>query len=385
MTISDHRVLVVVGTRPEAIKMAPVVSALRAHAPIVETRVALTGQHTTLVDQVLGAFDVSRDYELGLMKEGQTLYDVVSGTLEGLRGAVQDFQPDILLVQGDTATVFAASLVGFFEQVAVGHVEAGLRSGDMKAPFPEEGFRRMTDVVSDFHFAPTPAAQKRLLAENTASDRIFVTGNTVVDALHQVSAMERPFTNGTLRELEVAGRPTVLLTAHRRESFGDPLREVFEAVLTLAGEFPDHAFVYPVHPNPNVQKPAWDILAGQPGIHLTPPLDYLDLVRALDRADLVLTDSGGIQEEAPTFGTPVLVLRDVTERPEGIEAGVAELVGTDRDRILDAARAALGAGAKSTVANPYGDGSAALRIADIVVAHLTGSARSTTDWAGPQG
>lgn len=384
MTISDHRVLVVVGTRPEAIKMAPVVSALRAHAPLVETRVALTGQHTTLVDQVLTAFDVSRDYELGLMKESQTLYDVVTGTLDGLRETVRDFQPDILLVQGDTATVFAASLVGFFERVPVGHVEAGLRSGDMAAPFPEEGFRRMTDVVSDFHFAPTPAARDRLLSENANPDRLFVTGNTVVDALQYVSAMARPFTNGTLRELEVAGRPLVLLTAHRRESFGDPLREVFESVLTLAGEFPEHAFVYPVHPNPNVQKPAWDILAGKaPNVHLTPPLDYLDLVRALDRAELVLTDSGGIQEEAPTFGTPVLVLRDVTERPEGIDAGVAKLVGTDSGRILDAARGALGNGTRSEGPNPYGDGSAGVRIADIVVSHLTGAQRTTTDWSGP--
>lgn len=383
MTISDHRVLVVVGTRPEAIKMAPVIAALQAHAPIIETRVALTGQHTTLVDQVLGAFSVTRDYELGLMKEGQTLYDVVSGTLEGLRGTVEDFKPNIILVQGDTATVFAASMVGFFERVPVGHVEAGLRSGDMTSPFPEEGFRRMTDVVSAFHFAPTPRARDRLAAENTSLDRVFVTGNTVVDALHHVAAMKRPYVNGTLRELEAAKRRLVLLTAHRRESFGDPIREVFEAVLTLADEFPDHAFVYPVHPNPNVQGPAWDILAGKDRIHLTPPLDYLDLVKALDRADLVLTDSGGIQEEAPTFGTPVLVLRDVTERPEGIEVGAATLVGTDRIRILEAARSALRDGRKGPACNPYGDGSAGERIADIIVAHLTGRARTTADWSGP--
>jgi UDP-N-acetylglucosamine 2-epimerase (non-hydrolysing) len=373
---------VVVGTRPEAIKMAPVAAALRTFAPLVETRVALTGQHTTLVDQVLTAFDLEPQYDLGIMKEGQSLYDVLHGAMDGLRRVVQEFRPNVLLVQGDTATVFSAALVGFFENVRVGHVEAGLRSGDKRAPFPEEALRHMTDVIADYHFAPTPRARELLLQENTPYDRISVTGNTVVDALRRVSAMNRPTSNVTLREVLAEETRLVLLTAHRRESFGEPLRELFGAVRALADEFEDVAIVYPVHPNPNVQGPAQEFLAGHPRIHLTPPLDYFDLVGALKAAHLVLTDSGGIQEEAPTFGTHVLVLREVTERPEGIESGVAELVGTNRDKILERARAVLGGGRLALAENPYGDGRAGERIADIIVSDLMGQPRKTIDWNG---
>ena len=364
--------------------MAPVVSALSGYAPEIETRVVLTGQHTTLVDQVLAAFDLDRHYELGIMKDGQTLYDVVHGTLDGLRGVVEAFRPDVLLVQGDTATVFTAALVGFFEHVRVGHVEAGLRSGDLQAPFPEEAFRRLTDVVTDYHFAPTSRARDRLLCENVPPQRVHVTGNTVVDALHVVTALDRPIGNATLRRVvEDGATRLVLLTAHRRESFGEPIRELFGAVRTLVDDFDDIAVVYPVHPNPNVLAPAHELLSGHPRIHLTDPLDYFDLVAALQAASLVLTDSGGIQEEAPTFGTPVLVLREVTERPEGVEAGVAELVGTDAKKILDRSHAALNADAGDAKPdNPYGDGNAAARIADIVAAGLTGRARVTTDWDG---
>jgi UDP-N-acetylglucosamine 2-epimerase (non-hydrolysing) len=375
-------VLVVVGTRPEAIKMAPVAAALRRYAPEVATRVALTGQHTTLVDQVLTAFDLAPHYDLGIMKDGQSLYDVVHAAMDGLRGVVQEFRPNVLLVQGDTTTVFTAALVGFLEDVRVGHVEAGLRSGDKRAPFPEEVLRHMTDVIADYHFAPTEHARDILLRENTPPGRISVTGNTVVDALRGVTGLDRPFTSGTLREIVAEGRRLVLLTAHRRESFGAPLREVLGAVRTLADEFEDVAIVYPVHPNPEVQTPAWELLAGHPRIHLTGPLDYFDLVRALELADLVLTDSGGIQEEAPTFGTHVLVLREVTERPEGITAGVAELVGTDRETILARARVALASEPAERTGNPYGDGRAGERIADIIVSELTGRPRTTTDWSG---
>ncbi|HSG09530.1 MAG TPA: UDP-N-acetylglucosamine 2-epimerase (non-hydrolyzing) [Longimicrobiales bacterium] len=376
-----QRVLVVIGTRPEAIKMAPVVAALRARAPEVETRVCLTGQHTTLVDQVLEAFDLTPDDDLEIMREGQTLYDVVHGALDGLRDVVRSFRPDVLLVQGDTATVFVGSLVAFFEKVKVGHVEAGLRSHDKWSPFPEEIFRRLSDVLSDYYFAPTGLARDALLAEGVPRAHVHVTGNTVVDALLSVTDRERPVRDAALASTLGGSERLVLLTAHRRESFGAPLREVFGAVRALVEAVPDVRVVYPVHPNPNVRGPAQELLSGHPRIHLTAPLDYLDLVAALKGASLVLTDSGGIQEEAPTFGVPVLVLRDVTERPEGVEAGVAELVGTDAALILARSRAALERLASSTPPpNPYGDGRAGERIADILVADLTGQPRRTEDW-----
>lgn len=377
------RILIVVGTRPEAIKMAPVYSGLAAQAPDVEVRVAFTGQHTTLVESVLDAFDMTPHYDLGIMKEGQTLYDVVHAALDGLRDVVREFRPDVILVQGDTTTVFVASLVGFFERVQVGHVEAGLRSGDKAAPFPEEVLRRLTDVIADFYFAPTGRSRDLLLAENVPSDRIWVTGNTVVDALRGVADQDRPIRDGALRAVvEDPHSRLVLLTAHRREAFGDPIREVFGAVRTLVEEHPDVSVVYPVHPNPSVREPAAEVLSGHDRIHLTDPLDYFDLVTALRHSALVLTDSGGIQEEAPTFGVPVLVLRDVTERPEGVDAGVAELVGTDRERILAASRAALASATRRDIANPYGDGHAGARIADILMAALTGRARVVEDWTG---
>ncbi len=378
-----HRILVVVGTRPEAIKMAPVVRALEALRPELEVRVALTGQHTELVDQVLEAFALEPDYDLAIMKERQSLYDVVRGTLDGLEAVVREVRPEVLLVQGDTATVFTAALVGFFERVKVGHVEAGLRSGDKWAPFPEEMFRRLTDVLADYYFAPTPRSRELLLAENVPAERIHVTGNTVVDALLQVTERPHRVRDDALRAvLESRSRRLVLLTAHRRESFGAPLREAFRAVRTVADRFQDVEVVYPVHPNPSVLEPARELLSEHPRIHLTGPLGYLDVVAAMRGASLILTDSGGIQEEAPTFGTPVLVLRAVTERPEGIEAGVAELVGTNAERIVDRSLEALSAAGREPGPNPYGDGRAGQRIADVILSDLTGRARATQDWAG---
>ena len=380
-----YRVLVVVGTRPEAIKMAPVVEALRAHEPELTASVVLTGQHDELVDQVLETFALEPDYDLGIMKERQSVYHVVHEALDGLRTVVNELEPDALLVQGDTATVFAGSLVGYFERVRVGHVEAGLRSGDRWAPFPEEIFRRLTSVVTDYHFAPTARARDALLAEGVERERIWVTGNTVVDALQRVAGNDQPVQDEALRAALEGGRRLVLVTAHRRESFGEPIAEVFRALRELADAFEDIEIVYPVHPNPNVTVPAREILGGHPRIHLTEPVDYLDLVGALESAALVLTDSGGIQEEAPTFGTPVLVLRDVTERPEGIEAGVAELVGTDRAKILARSRSVLEADPRGPAPpNPYGDGHAAERIADILLSTLTGRARATEDWDPPR-
>jgi UDP-N-acetylglucosamine 2-epimerase (non-hydrolysing) len=383
---SRPRILVVVGTRPEAIKMAPVLKALQQRDAELETRLALTGQHTDMVDQVLEALQLTPDFDLEIMREGQTLYDLAHACLDGLRELVVGFRPHLLLVQGDTATAFYAALVSFMEGVGVGHVEAGLRSGDKRAPYPEEMFRRLADVLTDFYFAPTPTARANLLREGVPQARIYVTGNTVVDALLTVSRESRPPQNRHLGKILESGRSLVLLTAHRRESFGEPLKEVFASVRSLADEAEDVEILYPVHPNPNVLGPATDLLSGHPRIHLTDPLDYVDLVSALKHATLVLTDSGGIQEEAPTFGTPVLVLRNVTERPEGVEAGVARLVGTDGTRILREALALLRAGASNKkdpgVGNPYGDGKAGERIADILASALLGVPRGKTDWEG---
>ena len=375
--------------------MAPVVKALRG-CPGLDSRLVLTGQHESLVDQILDVLDLQPDYDLGIMQEGQSLYDVAEGCLHGLGGVVREYQPKLLLAQGDTATVFFSSLVAYFEKIDVGHVEAGLRTGDKWAPYPEEMFRRLTDVLADLHFAPTASARDNLLAEGIEPSQVYVTGNTVVDSLLVIASREGKAEAPLLRSiLEDERSRLVLLTAHRRESFGQPLRDVFRAVRALVDEHDDVHLLYPVHPNPNVVEPAEEMLGDHPRIGLVEPLGYRDLVLALQGAHLVLTDSGGIQEEAPTFGTPVLVLRRVTERPEGVEAGVAMLVGTDPKKILEEGRRILskspkGRGSTSQsdlsstpVTNPYGDGRAGERIVDIVTSVLTGDSRSTVDWAGP--
>lgn len=367
--------------------MAPVVAALRQR-PSLESRLVLTGQHGGLVDQILDALDLRPDYDLGIMQEGQSLYDVAQGCLQELSGVVGEYRPDLLLAQGDTATVFFSSLVAFFEKTRVGHVEAGLRSGDKWAPFPEEIFRRLTDVITDLHFAPTYAARAKLLAEGFEPSCVYVTGNTVVDSLMRMASMEEKAEAPPLRSiLEDERSRLVLLTAHRRESFGHPLRDIFHGVRRLVDEHDDVRLLYPVHPNPNVVEPAQELLSDHPRIDLVEPLGYRDLVLALKGAHLVLTDSGGIQEEAPTFGTPVLVLRRVTERPEGVEAGVAVLVGTDSEKILEEGSRILSGGhdeaLPASFPNPYGDGRAGERIVDIVSSVLMGTSRATVDWAGP--
>jgi len=417
--MTAKRVLVVIGTRPEGIKLAPVIQALRARADAVECRVALTGQHTDLMDQVIDAFGIRPDWDLDVMQEGQSLYDVVRNCLGGLRAVLADYRPDLVVAEGDTASVFVTGLVSFFERTKLAHVEAGLRSGDKWRPWPEEIFRKLTGVVADLHFAPTPAARRNLLAEGIPGAAVFVTGNTVVDALMWAAARPQEPRDPELRAALESGRRLVLLTAHRRESFGQPLRDALGAVRALADRFEDIEVLYPVHPNPAVREAAVAILSGHPRIRLTQPLDYLDLVTALRHAVLVLTDSGGIQEEAPTFQKPVLVLRDVTERPEAVESGIAATVGTDPEAILEIGSAVLEeegwrflralseqrrAGRRAGVAideeisaararaaqsvleafpNPYGDGRASERIADIIVRALTGAARLTEDWPGP--
>ena len=394
------RILSVIGTRPEAIKMAPVIRCLVRRGGCTH-RLALTGQHTELVDQVLDVFGLEANYDLALMKPGQSLYDIGHACLDGLREVAEDFSPDVTIVQGDTATVFFAGLATFFQQGRLAHVEAGLRSRRKWSPFPEEMLRRMTDTISDFCFAPTPAAAANLAAEGVGPERIFVTGNTVVDALLEVrarppavrdtrvsrllDALAQPGQGAAMPDgpgaVSRAPRRLILLTAHRRESFGSPLEGVFGAVVQLVERFPDVEIVYPVHPNPRVREPAHRILGGRSRIHLVDPLGYGDLLAVLRRASLVLTDSGGIQEEAPTFEVHTLVLREVTERPEAVQAGAATLVGTDPGRILaEAVRRLAGGDAAPPVRNPYGDGRAGERIADVLIAALTGSPRETSDW-----
>ncbi len=365
------RVLAVVGTRPEAIKMAPVVRALELRAPHLETRLALTGQHTDLVDGALETFELDPDWDLQIMKEGQSLTDVARECLTGIGAVLEEWRPDLLLVQGDTGSAFYSTMAAYFHRTWTGHVEAGLRTGDLQSPFPEEAFRRLIAVLADLHFAPTRAARENLLREGVPDERIHVTGNTVVDALVDVAGRGVPPRSEVLaRLLEKGAPPFVLLTLHRRESFGAPIERALESVTRLVAEVPDLEVIYPVHPNPNVTEPVRRLLGDRERIHVIPPLSYPDLVAALRGARAVLTDSGGIQEEAPSFGTPVLVLRDKSERPEGLDAGVARLVGTDPERIVGEAKTLLARGATerdgSGAPNPYGDGRAGERIASIV-------------------
>ncbi|QZA32959.1 UDP-N-acetylglucosamine 2-epimerase (non-hydrolyzing) [Hydrogenibacillus sp. N12] len=356
-----RRLLVVFGTRPEAIKMAPLVLALRA-VPRWETRVAVTAQHREMLDQVLQIFGLRPDYDLDLMRPGQTLQDITVGALTGLLDVLDDWTPDVVLVHGDTTTTFAAALAAFYRKVAVGHVEAGLRTYDKYAPYPEEMNRQLTGVLADYHFAPTERAAEALRRENKPPERIFITGNTVIDALK--TTVRSDFHHPVLKA--VGDRRMLLLTAHRRENWGAPLRRIFRAVRRIVDAFGDVAVVYPVHPNPVVREAAEAVLGDHPRMHLIPPLDVIAFHNVMARAHLILTDSGGIQEEAPSLGKPVLVLRDVTERPEGVAFGVLKLVGTDEARIEAAVRTLLtdeaAYRAMATAVNPYGDGRASERI-----------------------
>lgn len=365
--------------------MLPVVQALEERGG-AEHRVALTGQHE-MAAGILDSFGVERHYDLEIMTPGQGLRDMGTRCLDRLGRVMAEFAPDVAIVQGDTATVFFAGVAAFFERARLAHVEAGLRSGRKWSPFPEEMLRRMTDAVSDFCFAPTSEAAGNLASEGVESERVFVTGNTVVDAVQAMRAQSGPVQDPALARLLARareGRRLVLLTAHRRESFGRPLERVFEAVAELARRHEELDILYPVHPNPNVLGPARRALDGHPGVHLTAPLAYGDLLRALEAAALVLTDSGGIQEEACAFGVHVLVLREVTERPEGVRAGAATLVGTGREAILAAAGRLLAqTPTRNETANPYGDGRAGERIADVILSALLGTPRRTQDWTGP--
>lgn len=370
MADEPTRVLVVLGTRPEAVKLAPIVARLRATSG-VQALVCATAQHREMLDQVLDLFDIHPDYDLDLMEPDQSLAGLTAAVFRELDPVFSESDPDWVLVQGDTTTVMAAGLLGYYHNVKIGHVEAGLRTGDKWQPFPEEINRRVASVTADLHFAPTEQARRNLLSEGIADDRVFVTGNPVIDALQDIASRPYAFNQPPLSELPPE-RDLVLLTAHRRESFGEPLEHIFTAVRRLALEFSDEVvIVYPVHLNPNVQEPAQRVLAGVENVLLVDPLPYLPMIHLMKRARLILTDSGGIQEEAPALGVPVLVLRDKTERPEALEAGTAKLVGADPDRIFDeASRLLTDEEAHRSMAqsvNPFGDGHAAERIVDLLL------------------
>lgn len=360
-------VLSVFGTRPEAIKMAPVVRELKRHPRQVHSVVCSTGQHREMLDQVLDLFQIEPDYDLDLMRPNQNLSQLTARLFEGLDRVMAEVRPDWVLAQGDTTTVFVVGMVAFYRGTRFGHVEAGLRTGDKRRPFPEEVNRRLADVVSDAYFAPTERARQTLLAEGCREQDVYLTGNTVIDALLEIAGREYQWRSGPLADLPT-DRRLVLITAHRRESFGEPFRELCLAIRELSEQFAGDGvhFVYPVHLNPNVRGPVRELLHGCSNLSLLEPLDYLSLVQLMKRSTLILTDSGGIQEEAPSLRVPVLVMRETTERPEGIEAGVVRLVGTQRERIVDEARRLLldteAHRAMANGASPYGDGRAAERL-----------------------
>jgi UDP-N-acetylglucosamine 2-epimerase (non-hydrolysing) len=368
--------MVVIGTRPEAIKLAPVVLELERHRSHFETRICVTGQHREMLDQMLRVFNLQPDHDLAVMKAGQSLAEVTSACLTGLNRVLQQERPDLVLVQGDTTTTLAASLAAYYQHILVGHIEAGLRTGKKDDPFPEEINRRLTTHISDFHFAPTELARHNLLLEGISPENICVTGNTVIDALLLTKARlaEEP-------SLAVDGwGPTdglriILVTAHRRESFGLPFRRICEAIRALAERRRDVLVLYPVHLNPNVQAPVREILDGVPNVRLLAPLDYVSFVACMQRAYILLTDSGGIQEEGPSLGKPVLVMRDVSERPEAIAAGTACLTGTAPETIVGAVSSLLDDPARykqmTSRPNPYGDGHAAERIIQFLISRMT--------------
>ena len=374
------RVLSIFGTRPEAVKMAPVVRLLN-QTQRIESLVCVTAQHRQMLDQVLDLFSIQPDRDLNLMKPDQSLSQLTADIFTCLDPVLHELKPDWVLVQGDTTTVMAAALLAYYHRIKVGHVEAGLRTGDKWQPFPEEVNRRVAGVVADLHFAPTEWSRQNLLKENIQSDRIVVTGNTVIDALKFVA--DQPANQQVLELLERIGlsgdqagtveQPRlILVTAHRRENFGAPLEQICLALRDLAELYQERVrIVYPVHLNPNVQEPVYRLLEGVPGIILLPPLDYLPLVHLLKRTSVLLTDSGGLQEEAPGLGVPVLVLREVTERPEGVEAGTVCLVGTRRERLVEQTRRLLddplAHAAMAQAVNPYGDGHAAERIVQAII------------------
>lgn len=359
--------------------MAPLVKALAAQ-PSIDSRVCVTAQHRQMLDQVLELFEIRPDHDLDIMRPGQDLYAITSGILQRIGEVYQQAKPDVVLVHGDTTTTFAASLAAFYQRIPVGHVEAGLRTGNLYSPWPEEANRQLTSVLAQLHFAPTETSRQNLLRENVEGSRIHVTGNTVIDALLEVKAKfesSRVLSDSMVLRFPFLRDDTrmVLITGHRRENFGDGFERICQAIRTLAERHPDADFVYPVHLNPNVREPVMRLLSGAANIHLVEPQDYLPFVYLMMRSYVILTDSGGIQEEAPSLGKPVLVMRDTTERPEAVEAGTVRLVGTDTDTIVAGVHELLtdqqAYERMSFAHNPYGDGRACARIVDALITHLS--------------
>ncbi|GIP40933.1 UDP-N-acetyl glucosamine 2-epimerase [Paenibacillus sp. J31TS4] len=364
------KVMTVFGTRPEAIKMVPLIEELKRHPEEIESLVCVTAQHREIMDQVLETFQIKPDYDLDIMRERQTLNELAVRVLSGLDGVLREAKPDIVLVHGDTSTTFLASYAAFLQQIKVGHVEAGLRTWNKLSPYPEEMNRQLTGVLSDLHFAPTDWSAGNLRKENKPEEAIFVTGNTVTDVPQYT--VRDTYTHPVLDWAK--GSRLVLMTAHRRESQGEPHRNIFRAVRRIADEYEDIKIVYPVHPSPAVREPAHEMLGDHPRIKLIEPLDVIDMYNFYPYTHLIVTDSGGVQEEAPSFGIPTLVLRETTERPEGIEAGVLELVGTDEQYVYSRMNALLSDhelyDKMSKAANPYGDGQASKRIVQAILYHF---------------
>ncbi|KIL36639.1 UDP-N-acetylglucosamine 2-epimerase [Cohnella kolymensis] len=368
--MSKIKVMTVFGVRPEAIKMAPLILELQKYPDQIEPIVCVTAQHRQMLDQVLEVFGIKPDYDLDIMQQQQTLNDISIRVLQGLEPVLKEAKPDLVLVHGDTLTTFLASYASFMQQIQVGHVEAGLRTWNKLSPYPEEMNRQLTGVLADLHFAPTDMSANNLRKENKNEDHIYITGNTVTDVFQYT--VKQDFRHPVLEW--AAGKRLILMTAHRREAQGEPHRRIFQAVKRIADEFEDIAIVYPVHPSPAVREPAQAILGDHPRIKLIDPLDVVELHNFYPHTHLILTDSGGLQEEAPSFGVPVLVLRDTTERPEGIEAGTLELVGTDEEQVYSRTRALLTDSQlydkMSQSANPYGDGKASERIVGAILHHF---------------
>ena len=363
------KVMAIFGTRPEAIKMAPVVRELLKH-PEIETKVCLTAQHREMLDQVVDLFQLPVDYDLDIMKQGQSLYDITDRVLLGLKEVLEKEKPDLVLVHGDTTTTFSATLAAFYQQIDVGHVEAGLRTGNMYSPFPEEANRRLTSVLTALHFAPTETARQNLLKENQKDDHIFTVVNSVIDALLATVKKDYVFEDKELQDIEEHKR-IILVTTHRRENLGEPMRNVYRALRRLVETVPDTEVVFPVHRNPLVRQAVKEVLDGVPGIHLVDPMEYEPFTNLMARSAIILTDSGGIQEEAPSLGKPVLVLRDTTERPEAVASGTVKLVGTDEDKVYNTAYKLLtDEKAYKEMAesiNPYGDGHTSERIVQAIL------------------
>lgn len=368
--MSKIKVMTIFGVRPEAIKMAPLILELQKHPEHIESIVCVTAQHREMLDQVLDVFKIVPDYDLDVMKPSQTLNEITIRVLQGLEGVLREAKPDIVLVHGDTLTTFLASYAAFLQGIKVGHVEAGLRTWNKMSPFPEEMNRQLTGVLADLHFAPTSGAAGNLLNENKPKSSIYITGNTVIDVFQYT--VQPDYSDPVLEWAQ--GKRLILMTAHRRESQGEPHLNIFRAIRRIADEFEDIAIVYPVHPSPAVKIPAYEHLGNHPRIKLIDPLDVVDLHNYYPHTHLILTDSGGLQEEAPTHGVPVLVLRDTTERPEGVEAGTLELVGTDEEMVYERTKVLLSDKETYTkmslAANPFGDGLASRRIVEAILHHF---------------